>query len=98
MSNLQGYRAVIEAFSMLPRLSKTSVTAAGKVEAAKVFVIGAGVAGLQAVLTARGLGAQVFANDSRKATKEEVESCGGKFLEVPVTEQDQMDSGYAVEM
>lgn len=80
MQGLQGYRAVIEAFNALPKLSKASISAAGRVEAAKVFVIGAGVAGLQAVSTAHGLGAQVFAHDVRSATREEVESCGGKFI------------------
>ncbi|KAL8433883.1 hypothetical protein ACSSS7_003544 [Eimeria intestinalis] len=80
MQGLQGYRAVIEAFNALPRLSKSSISAAGRVDAAKVFVIGAGVAGLQAIATAHGLGAQVFAHDVRSNTREEVESCGGKFI------------------
>ncbi|CDI74263.1 transhydrogenase, putative [Eimeria praecox] len=80
MQGLQGYRAVIEAFNALPKLSKASISAAGRVEAAKVFVIGAGVAGLQAISTAHGLGAQVFGHDVRPSTREEVESCGGKFI------------------
>lgn len=80
MQGLQGYRAVIEAFNALPKLSKASISAAGRVEAAKVFVIGAGVAGLQAISTAHGLGAQVFGHDVRSKTREEVESCGGKFI------------------
>lgn len=80
MQGLQGYRAVIEAFNALPKLSKASISAAGRVDAAKVFVIGAGVAGLQAISTAHGLGAQVFGHDVRSATREEVESCGGKFI------------------
>ncbi|OEH73565.1 putative transhydrogenase [Cyclospora cayetanensis] len=66
MQGLQGYRAVIEAFNALPKLSKASISAAGRVEAAKVFVIGAGVAGLQAISTAHGLGAQVFAHDGEE--------------------------------
>lgn len=80
MQGLQGYRAVIEAFNYLPKLSKASISASGRVDPAKVFVIGAGVAGLQAIATAHGLGAQVFGHDVRSATREEVESCGGKFI------------------
>lgn len=80
MQGLQGYRAVIEAFNALKKQSQMSITAAGRVEAAKVFVIGAGVAGLQAISTAHGLGAQVFGHDVRSATREEVESCGGHFI------------------
>lgn len=87
MQGLQGYRAVIEAFNALPKLSKASISAAGRVEAAKVFVIGAGVAGLQAISTAHGLGAQVFGHDVRSATREEVESCGGKFIGLRMVNQ-----------
>ncbi|VWU51095.1 pyridine nucleotide transhydrogenase, putative [Hepatocystis sp. ex Piliocolobus tephrosceles] len=83
MSNLQGYRAVIEAFYMLPRFSKSSITAAGKINPAKVFVIGAGVAGLQAIVTAKSMGAIVYAHDVRAATEEEVKSCGGVFINIP---------------
>ncbi|OII76967.1 NAD alpha subunit family protein [Cryptosporidium andersoni] len=98
MSNLAGYRAVIEAFARLPKLSKPSITAAGRVDAAKVFVIGAGVAGLQAIATARNLGADVYANDIRLVTKEEVESLGGKFVAVSIKEEGQTIDGYAREM
>ncbi|CDJ29108.1 transhydrogenase, putative [Eimeria mitis] len=98
MQGLQGYRAVIEAFNALPKLSKASISAAGRVEAAKVFVIGAGVAGLQAISTAHGLGAQVFGHDVRSATREEVESCGGKFIGLRMGEEAEVLGGYAREM
>lgn len=98
MQGLQGYRAVIEAFNALPKLSKASISAAGRVEAAKVFVIGAGVAGLQAISTAHGLGAQVFGHDVRSATREEVESCGGKFIGLRMGEEGEVLGGYAREM
>ncbi|CDJ47725.1 transhydrogenase, putative [Eimeria brunetti] len=98
MQGLQGYRAVIEAFNALPKLSKASISAAGRVEAAKVFVIGAGVAGLQAISTAHGLGAQVFGHDVRSATREEVESCGGKFIGLRGGEEAEVLGGYAREM
>ncbi|SOS81359.1 pyridine nucleotide transhydrogenase, putative [Plasmodium sp. gorilla clade G1] len=87
MSNLQGYRAVLEAFFILPRFSKSSITAAGKINPAKVFVIGAGVAGLQAIITAKSLGAIVYSHDSRLATEEEVKSCGGIFIRIPTNER-----------
>lgn len=95
MSNLAGYRAVIEAFVHLPKLSKSSITAAGRVDAARVFIIGAGVAGLQAIATARNLGAEVFASDTRAATREEVESLGAKFISVDIKEEGDSGSGYA---
>ncbi|KAH8583596.1 pyridine nucleotide NAD(P) transhydrogenase alpha plus beta subunits [Cryptosporidium sp. chipmunk genotype I] len=95
MSNLAGYRAVIEAFVHLPKLSKSSITAAGRVDAARVFVIGAGVAGLQAIATAKNLGADVFASDTRTATREEVESLGAKFVTVDIKEEGDSGSGYA---
>lgn len=87
MSNLQGYRAVIEAFFNLPKFSKSSTTAAGKINPAKVFVIGAGVAGLQAIITSKSMGAIVYAYDPREDTEEEVKSCGGIFIRVPKIEQ-----------
>lgn len=86
MSNLQGYRAILEAFFILPKFSKSSTTAAGKIKPAKVFVIGAGVAGLQAIVTAKSLGAIVFAHDTRLSTEEEIKSCGGIFIKVPKVE------------
>ncbi|EAK89427.1 pyridine nucleotide/ NAD(P) transhydrogenase alpha plus beta subunits, duplicated gene, possible signal peptide plus 12 transmembrane regions [Cryptosporidium parvum Iowa II] len=95
MSNLAGYRAVIEAFVQLPKLSKSSITAAGRVDAARVFVIGAGVAGLQAIATAKNLGADVYASDTRTATREEVESLGAKFVTVDIKEDGDSGSGYA---
>ncbi|ESS29719.1 transhydrogenase [Toxoplasma gondii VEG] len=98
MQGLQGYRAVLEAFNALPRLSKTSITAAGRVDAARVLVLGAGVAGLQAISTAHGLQAEVFAYDVRAATREEVESCGGTFLSVELEEEGEVEGGYAREM
>lgn len=95
MSNLAGYRAVIEAFVHLPKLSKSSITAAGRVDAARVFVIGAGVAGLQAIATAKNLGADVFASDTRAATKEEVESLGAKYVDVDFKEEGDSGTGYS---
>ncbi|SCO68915.1 pyridine nucleotide transhydrogenase, putative [Plasmodium vivax] len=83
MSNLQGYRAVIEAFFMLPKFSKSSTTAAGKINPAKVFVIGAGVAGLQAIITAKSMGSIVYSHDSKASIEEEVKSCGGIFIKIP---------------
>ncbi|CRH01391.1 pyridine nucleotide transhydrogenase, putative [Plasmodium relictum] len=91
MSNLQGYRAVLEAFFILPRFSKSSLTAAGKINPAKVFVVGAGVAGLQAIITAKSLGAIVYAHDSRLSTEEEVRSCGGIFIRIPTDETNNSD-------
>merc|ERR1719424_1754346 len=73
MANIAGYRAVIDAFNRLPRFSRASVTASGSVAPARVFVIGAGVAGLSAIATAHALGAKVYANDVRNAACEQVE-------------------------
>lgn len=98
MSNLQGYRAVIEAFFLLPKFSKSSTTAAGKINPAKVFIIGAGVAGLQAIVTAKSLGAIVFAHDTRSSTEEEVKSCGGIFIKVPLPEEAKNTGTYAKTM
>ena len=82
MANIAGYKATINAFYRIGRLSRSSVTAGGTIAAAKVFVIGCGVAGLSAVATAHALGATVLATDVRPATKEQVESIGAKFVEV----------------
>ena len=79
-SNLAGYRAVVECVAEFEKAIPMMMTAAGTVPAAKVFVIGAGVAGLQAIATAKRLGAIVSATDVRAASKEQVESLGGKFL------------------
>ena len=85
-SNLAGYRAVIESVAEFEKAVPMMMTAAGTVPAAKVLVIGAGVAGLQAVATAKRLGAIVSATDVRAASKEQVESLGGKFLTVEQSE------------
>lgn len=99
-SNLAGYRAVIEAGNHFNRAYPMMMTAAGTVPPAKVFIMGVGVAGLQAIATAKRLGAVVTATDVRPATKEQVASLGGKFLEVdPEMEKDaQTEGGYAKEM
>ena len=96
-SNLAGYRAVIESIYEFERAVPMMMTAAGTVPAAKVLVIGAGVAGLQAIATAKRLGAIVSATDVRAASKEQVESLGGKFLMVEQEENLETASGYAKE-
>ena len=99
-ANLAGYRAVIDGAAEYGRALPMMMTAAGTVPAAKVFVMGVGVAGLQAIATARRLGAIVTATDVRPATKEQVESLGAKFLAVEDEEfkQAQTAGGYAKEM
>src|SRR6476469_8306234 len=99
-ANLAGYRAVIDAAEEYGRALPMMMTAAGTVPAAKVFVMGVGVAGLQAIATARRLGAIVTATDVRPATKEQVESLGAKFLAVEDEEfkNAQTAGGYAKEM
>jgi NAD(P) transhydrogenase subunit alpha len=99
-ANLAGYRAVIEGAEAFGRAFPMMMTAAGTVPAAKVFVMGVGVAGLQAIATARRLGAIVTATDVRPATKEQVESLGAKFLAVEDEEfkDAQTAGGYAKEM
>jgi len=99
-ANLAGYRAVIDAAAEYGRALPMMMTAAGTVPAAKVFVMGAGVAGLQAIATARRLGAIVTANDVRPAAKEQVESLGAKFVAVEDEEFKQAETaaGYAKEM
>ncbi|MDQ0465063.1 NAD(P) transhydrogenase subunit alpha [Caulobacter ginsengisoli] len=99
-ANLAGYRAVIEAAETFGKALPMMMTAAGTVAAAKVFVMGVGVAGLQAIATARRLGAVVTATDVRPATKEQVESLGAKFLAVEDEEfkNAQTAGGYAKEM
>lgn len=96
MANIAGYRAVLIAAAQLPRYFPLLMTAAGTIPPAKVLVLGAGVAGLQAIATARRLGARVEAFDVRAATKEEVESLGAKFVEVPGADDNQ-NTGYAKE-
>ncbi|MGJ4916006.1 Re/Si-specific NAD(P)(+) transhydrogenase subunit alpha [Bradyrhizobium oligotrophicum] len=99
-ANLAGYRAVIEGAEAFGRAFPMMMTAAGTVPATKVFVMGVGVAGLQAIATARRLGAMVSATDVRPATKEQVESLGAKFLAVEDEEfkNAQTAGGYAKEM
>ena len=96
-SNLAGYRAVVECVAEFEKAVPMMMTAAGTVPAAKVLVIGAGVAGLQAIATAKRLGAIVSATDVRAASKEQVESLGGKFLSVEQTEDMETAGGYAKE-
>jgi len=99
-ANLAGYRAVIEGANAYGKALPMMMTAAGTVAAAKIFIMGVGVAGLQAIATARRLGAVVTATDVRPATKEQVESLGAKFLAVEDEEfkQAQTAGGYAKEM
>ena len=97
-SNLAGYRAVIDSIFEFDKAIPMMMTAAGTVPAAKVLVIGAGVAGLQAIATAKRLGAIVSATDVRSASKEQVESLGGKFLTVEQTENMETEGGYAKEV
>ena len=96
-SNLAGYRAVIDSIFEFEKAVPMMMTAAGTVPAAKILVIGAGVAGLQAIATAKRLGAIVSATDVRSASKEQVESLGGKFLNVEQNEEMETSGGYAKE-
>ena len=96
-ANLAGYKAVIEAFANFEKAIPMMMTAAGTIPAAKVLVVGAGVAGLQAIATAKRMGAIVFATDVRVASKEQVESLGGKFLTVEGAENLETEGGYAKE-
>ena len=96
-SNLAGYRSVIESIYEFEKAVPMMMTAAGTVPAAKILVIGAGVAGLQAIATAKRLGAIVSATDVRAASKEQVESLGGKFLTVEGAENLETEGGYAKE-
>ena len=97
-ANLAGYRAVVESIYEFEKAIPMMMTAAGTVPAAKVLVIGAGVAGLQAIATAKRLGAIVSATDVRAASKEQVESLGGKFLTVEQSENLETADGYAKEV
>jgi NAD(P) transhydrogenase subunit alpha len=96
-ANLAGYKAVIESFAYFTKAIPMMMTAAGTIPAAKVLVVGAGVAGLQAIATAKRMGAIVFATDVRMASKEQVESLGGKFLLVEGSENLETKGGYAKE-
>ncbi len=96
-ANLAGYKAVVDSFSYYEKAIPMMMTAAGTISAAKVLVVGAGVAGLQAIATAKRMGAIVFATDVRLASKEQVESLGGKFLTVEGSENLETKGGYAKE-
>ena len=96
-ANLAGYKAVIDSFAKFKKAIPMMMTAAGTIPAARVLVIGAGVAGLQAIATAKRMGAIVFATDVRLASKEQVESLGGKFLVVEGAENLETEGGYAKE-
>ncbi len=99
MATIAGYKAVLLAAYHLPRMFPMMMTAAGTIKPAKVFVMGAGVAGLQAIATARRLGAVVQAYDVRPVVKEQVESLGGKFVEMELESgQSETAGGYAKEM
>lgn len=97
MASIAGYKAILAASNLLPRYMPMLMTAAGTIPPAKVLVLGAGVAGLQAIATARRLGASVEAFDVRSAVKEEVMSLGAKFVEVEGATEDKAAGGYAVE-
>ena len=97
-ANLAGYKAVVESFGNFEKAIPMMMTAAGTIPAAKVLVVGAGVAGLQAIATAKRMGAIVFATDVRMASKEQVESLGGKFLMVEGSENMETEGGYAKEV
>ena len=96
-ANLAGYKAVVDSFAYFQKAIPMMMTAAGTISAAKVLVVGAGVAGLQAIATAKRMGSIVFATDVRIASKEQVESLGGKFLVVEGSENLETESGYAKE-
>ncbi|KAI0807323.1 PNTB-domain-containing protein [Fomes fomentarius] len=98
MANIAGYKAVLEAANHFGRYFTGQVTAAGKIPPCKVLVIGAGVAGLSAIATARRMGAIVRGFDTRAAAREQVQSLGAEFLEVPIEESGEGGGGYAKEM
>lgn len=95
-ANIAGYKAVLVAAALYPRFFPMLMTAAGTVKAARVLVLGAGVAGLQAIATAKRLGAVIEASDVRPAVKEQIESLGAKFLDVPYETQDERDAAQGV--
>jgi H+-translocating NAD(P) transhydrogenase subunit alpha len=97
MATVSGYKAVLEAASLLPGFFPMFMSAAGTIKPARVLILGAGVAGLQAIAIARKLGAVVEVFDVRSAVKEEVKSLGGKFIEVIGAKEDAAAGGYAVE-
>ncbi|MFC3909346.1 Re/Si-specific NAD(P)(+) transhydrogenase subunit alpha [Legionella dresdenensis] len=97
-ANLAGYRAVLEGVNHFHRAVPMMMTAAGMIHPAKILVLGAGVAGLQAIATAKRLGAVVYAFDVRRAAKEQVESLGAEFIEVDEGQDNETSGGYAGEM
>jgi len=97
MATVSGYKAVLMAADLLPRFFPMFMTAAGSITPSRVLILGAGVAGLQAIATAKRLGATVFAFDVRQAAKEEVLSLGAKFVDVEGAKEDKGAGGYAVE-
>jgi NAD(P) transhydrogenase subunit alpha len=97
MASIAGYKAVIKAADHLVKYFPMMITAAGSIKPAKILIIGAGVAGLQAVATARRLGAMVEVFDTRSAVKEEVKSLGARFVEVEGAKEDAAAGGYAVQ-
>ena len=97
MATVAGYKAVLEAASLLPKFFPMFMSAAGTIKPSKVLILGAGVAGLQAIAISRKLGATVEVFDVRSAVKEEVKSLGGKFIEVEGAKEDAAAGGYAVE-
>lgn len=97
MATVAGYKAVLEAASALPRFFPMFMSASGTIKPAKILILGAGVAGLQAIAISRKLGAVVEVFDVRSAVKEEVKSLGGKFIEVEGAREDAAAGGYAVE-
>ena len=97
MATVAGYKAVLAAASSLPKFFPMFMSAAGTIKPSKVLILGAGVAGLQAIAIARKLGAVVEVFDVRSAVKEEVKSLGGKFIEVEGAKEDSAAGGYAVE-
>jgi NAD(P) transhydrogenase subunit alpha len=97
-SNIAGYKAVIMAAERLRKIFPLLMTAAGTIKPARVVILGAGVAGLQAIATAKRLGAVVEVNDIRPVVKEQVESLGGRFIEVPVPEEAEDRGGYAKDL
>ena len=97
-ANLAGYKAVVDSFAFFKKAIPMMMTAAGTISAAKVLVIGAGVAGLQAIATAKRLGARVKAFDTRPIVKEQVESLGAEFVSLETSDEAQTSGGYAEEM
>ncbi|HBJ69072.1 NAD(P) transhydrogenase subunit alpha [Alcaligenes nematophilus] len=95
-ANIAGYAAVLKAATLYPRFFPMMMTAAGTVKAARVVVLGAGVAGLQAIATARRLGAVVEASDVRPAAREQIESLGGKFIDVPYETDEEREAAQGV--